>query len=111
RTTSNESTPAVAVDPVNPQKMVAVYTRFDTALQPASNQVIIEGSYSNDAGASWSPLSIPTGFGNLTDPNSTLTNPQPFAQSTDASVAFDQKENVYLLYAEHTADNSAGAFV
>src|SRR5207249_10255970 len=91
----------------NPLKMVAVFTRFDTRL-PANNQVILNGAASDDGGLTWSPLTIP---GNLTDPNSSLQNPAPFAQSTDASVAIDRNENVYLLYSEHTADNSAGAFV
>ncbi len=110
-TSSNESTPSVAIDPLNPQKMVAVYTRFDSTLP--RQQVVVEGVYSNDGGQSWLalPMPIPRDFGNLIDPNSTVAAPAPFPQNTDANVAFDRQGNVYILYAAHTADNSAGALV
>src|SRR5262249_50713291 len=61
-----------------------------------------------DGGLSWTPLAMPA---NLIDPTSTPTSPQPFLQSTNASVGFDRSDNFYIVYSEHKADQSAGAIV
>src|SRR5262249_987662 len=53
----NHNTPSIAVDPTNPQDLVAVYTRNDPAHLPTATPVIIEGWYSTDGGNSWNFLS------------------------------------------------------
>src|SRR5262245_5726442 len=66
--TPNASAPSIAVDPVNPQKMVAFWTHFDPTLTPTPLQSVIMGAFSTNAGQTWTPLGgVPTA---LTDPAS-----------------------------------------
>jgi subtilisin-like proprotein convertase family protein len=104
----DHSTPTVVYDPTDPGhgKMVAVWTTHDLTVNP--NFVGVEGAYSTNGGTTWFSLFIP---GNLTNPNSSLTAPTPFAESTDASVVFDLHHNFYVVYAEHEAANTPGAIV
>ena len=101
----NQSSPSISVDPTNVQNLAAVWTRLDPNLAPSQTQRV-EGAYSTNGGASWSPL--PGGFQFVTDPTSSATAPAPFPQATDASVAFDRGGNVYVLYSQHKTDNAAG---
>jgi subtilisin-like proprotein convertase family protein len=102
----NENTPAIAVDPTNPQKLVATWTRNDPQLA-GDTRVIAEAAYSTNGGASWTALGL---AGALSDP--ATTNPvRAFAQITDTSVAFDRNGIVYVLASQHSADNGSGALV
>jgi subtilisin-like proprotein convertase family protein len=106
-TGGNHSAPTVAVDPVNPQNMVTVYTRNDPNLG-AAQPVVVEAAYSTDGGSSWTTLSMDP---NLIDPLSTAKPPAVFPQATDASVAFDRNDNFYVVYSEHEAAQGSGAIV
>jgi len=103
----NHNTPSVAVDPAHPTKVVAVWTRDDPSLS-GNTKVIVEGAVSTDSGVTWNEFFLPF---NLTDPASANNNPQPFAQATNASVAFDRNDNFYVTYSEHAASNDSGAIV
>lgn len=97
--TTNQVNPSVAIDPSNPQKMVAVWTRDASGVLSGVNGSAItaftEGAYTTNGGLTWSPL------------NGTFTNNVPdFSASpptaslptvTDASVAFDANENFYVV--------------
>jgi subtilisin-like proprotein convertase family protein len=96
----NESTPSIAVDKLNPNKVVAVWTVNDTQ----APQVFVTGSYSNNGGVSWNPLpALPI----LNDPTKTSA-PFQFPQVTDASVAFDRNDNFYILDSQHQTGNAIG---
>ena len=92
----SESTPSIAIDKNNPQKMAAVWVRNDPLLAPGTT-VFIEYAYSNNGGASWSG---PQRLNNIINP--TTSNPVvPYAQATDPSIAFDRNDNFYILDAQH----------
>lgn len=108
----NASTPSIAIDKNNPQKLVATYTINDPA-QAGDTKVWVEAAYSNNGGQSWSQLSG-LGLGSvLIDP--TTQNPlRSFAQVTNASVAFDRNDNVYILDSHNqgnTGPNTPNALV
>jgi subtilisin-like proprotein convertase family protein len=105
-TGGNTSSPSIAVDSANTQKVVSVYTRLD----PMANmgQPFVEARWSADGGQTWNALSLPA---NLIDPASDSNNPQPLAQATDASVAFDISNNFYIVYSEHPDGSASGAIV
>jgi subtilisin-like proprotein convertase family protein len=104
----NDSAPVIAVDPIDPQKLVAVYTRNDPDLAPARQTILVEGRFSNDGGRTWLPFIVP---GNLIDPTTDPNNIGVYTRATDPSVSFDRSGNVYLVYAQHSDDNSTGAVV
>src|SRR5690242_4073775 len=55
----NDSTPSIAVDPHNSNKLAAVWVRNDPKLAPGIT-IFVEMSVSGDAGGTWSaPTSIP----------------------------------------------------
>src|SRR4051812_43029786 len=62
--TGNESAPSIAIDPANPQKMVAVWTRHDPGnlggINGTSIQSVIRGAVSTNGGASWTSFSPET---------------------------------------------------
>jgi subtilisin-like proprotein convertase family protein len=106
----NMSTPSVAIDPNNPQKLAAVWTRNDPNLAPGPTE-IVQWAYSVDGGKSWLGQGTPGGFGNaLLDPT-TSNPPVLLPQYSNASVAFDRSDNIYILYDGHRTDNSAGVLV
>ena len=83
---SNESSPSIAVNPLNPNQVVSVWTRFD----PSNNTptpVLAFGRFSTNGGATFTTFAI---GGVLTNPATDVNNPQPFAQTTDAQVAMDR---------------------
>jgi hypothetical protein len=87
----NDSTPSVAVDPANPQKLVSVWT-VDAPTVPLNlgqTTTYVEGAFSIDGGKTWSSL------GTNAFPDSTIdfsqsqaNGPVFFTQVTDAAVAF-----------------------
>ncbi len=103
----DESSPSIAVDPANPQKLVAVWVRNDPSLG-GDTKVLVQGAYSTNGGANWFSFSaVPVV---LLDP--ATSNPvKAFAQVTDASVAFDRNDKFYVLTSQHSADNASGAIV
>src|SRR5438132_10362485 len=107
----DHSAPAVAVDPLNPRHLAAIYTRNDPANLPQQTPVIVEAVVSVDGGQNWSRLGLP---GTMLDPSSSPQNPMPFPQETDGNVAFDLNHNLYFVYSEHpvgTANTSSGVIV
>ena len=100
----NDSSPSIAVDQNDPQKLVATWVDNDPKLAPGPTE-IVEFAFSTDGGVTWNN-------GNELGPNApdpTTSNPQvSFAQATDASVAFDRNNNFYILWSEHEATNAAG---
>jgi subtilisin-like proprotein convertase family protein len=99
--------PKIAVDPNNSLVLAAVWTTHGMGTNSS-----IQGQFSTDGGQSWAPfpgtLSVP-----VLDPTTVSTNTPPltFPQATDPTVGFDRAENIYVAYAEHRVDNSAGAIV
>lgn len=117
-------TPSVAVDPLDANKMVAVWINTDPAGYNQGNFVApitsyVEGAYSTDGGVTWSPFTaggqadpfggrsanVQTDF-SLTVPTNGTRN--VFTETTDASVAFDRNGNVYLLTSTHDAEAANG---
>jgi hypothetical protein len=110
---SNESAPVVAVDPTNPNNLVAVYTRNDAANAQNNGQtpVYAQGAVSTNGGQSWSPFGLP---GVLADPaldQTTGSGTRFFAQETDPSVAFDRNGTFYVVTSQHNVGNTSGAIV
>jgi subtilisin-like proprotein convertase family protein len=99
-TPGNHSAPAVAVDPLNPKHLAAIYTRNDPANLPTKTPVIVEAAVSVDGGQNWSQLFLP---GTMIDPTTSGASISPFPQETDGNVAFDANHNFYLVYSEHPA--------
>jgi subtilisin-like proprotein convertase family protein len=106
---ANTSSPSVAVDPVDPQKLVAAWTTFDPGnkLDGGNGQVTtyVQGAYSIDGGKTWAEL--PNDLAADIQPDFSVappTNaPQPnFAQTTDATVAFGRDQTAYLLTTSHS---------
>ena len=60
---AQEDSPVVAVDPLDPQKIVAVWVNNDTADIPAPRpQVFVEGEYSVNGGQTWASFYSQCGF-------------------------------------------------
>jgi subtilisin-like proprotein convertase family protein len=106
--TGGFAAPSTAIDPLDPNKLVTVYTQ-DGLGTPSAEPILVRGSYSIDGGQSWASFAIP---GNLTDPTIVPpTPPAPLPNATDATVAFDRNENFYITYSEHKTDSSAGYII
>ena len=112
----NSSSPSVAVDPLNSNKLVAAWTTYDPnhKLDGGNGQITtyVQGYYSIDGGQTWQELTGDEDADTQTDFSSNA-NPLPhFAQTTDATVAFgvDQNHNqyAYLLSSTHTVGNGSG---
>ncbi len=74
------NTPSIAVDPSNPQDLVAVYTAHD-----AAGNAVIDAAISSDGGRDWNAFGTISAL--VPDPTAPGTF---FSQATDASVAFDR---------------------
>ncbi|MGC8642896.1 MAG: proprotein convertase P-domain-containing protein, partial [Isosphaeraceae bacterium] len=123
--TANQSSVQVAIDPNNPQKMVATWVDNDPALLGITNgniAVITEMAYSVNAGQTWHPLQAEPGSGypvapEVLDPatGSTTSPILPFKYQTDPSLGFDASDNFYQLTTYHNAadvaSSSSGALV
>jgi subtilisin-like proprotein convertase family protein len=103
----NNSAPSIAVDPTNPDNLAAAWVLNDPVDLGPMTPVQVFGAFSNDGGQTWNSLPVP---GVLIDP-STGTNPAPFAQVTDPSVAFDRAGNFYLVESQHATDNHSGGII
>ncbi|WP_422931842.1 Ig-like domain-containing protein [Singulisphaera sp. PoT] len=94
----SESTPSIAIDKNNPNKMAAVWVRNDPLLAPGTT-VFVEFSFSNDGGNTWAS---PRQLGNVADP--TTSNPiKPYSLATDPSIAFDRDDNFYIVDVNHNS--------
>ena len=107
----NETSPSVAIDPTDPTKLVAVWTRDDPA-HPLANSngqttIYVDGAYSTDSGATWTGLTgVTQAAGDFS--RNQQGGPFFFPRITDPSVGFDRNGKVYVSYSYHEADNSAG---
>lgn len=100
----NDSTPSIAVDPNNPQYMAAAWTINNPKLAPGPTE-LVQAAVSTNGGQSWSQV----GVGNQkVDPTTLGGTPAPYAQATDATVAFDHSDNLYILYSQHNSGSSTG---
>ena len=112
---ANESSPIVAVDPTDTQKIVAVWVNSDPNIPSPSPNVTIEGAYSTDGGQTWNNLVNPNTNQNIAsqtqfDPNT--TNPTvPYLQETNPTVGFDRSGNFYIFASYHNAGNTSGELV
>jgi subtilisin-like proprotein convertase family protein len=110
----NDSTPTIAVDPHNTNKLAAVWVRDDPKLAPGPT-VFVEMAVSNDGGATWALPIIPGSFIQGQIPfvlNPNTSGPTVnFPQEINPSVAFDRNDNIYVLTDQNTTDNSVGALV
>jgi subtilisin-like proprotein convertase family protein len=111
---SNESAPTIAVDPTNPNNLVAVYTRNDpNSPRNINNQstVFVQGAVSTNGGLSWSSFSLPAPLRDPAQDQTTGAGARYFAQETDPSVAFDRNGTFYVVTSQHNAGNTSGAIV
>ena len=106
----NTSSPSVAIDPLDSNKLIAAWTTYDpnNKLDGPNGQVTtyVQGAYSTDGGKSWLPLPNATAADVQTDFSMapSTSGPQPnFAQTTDATVGFGRDQNAYLLTSTHGA--------
>ena len=97
----------MAVDPLNPLKVISAWVNNDTADIPAPGpQVFVEGRFRRRR-STWTPFQDSVV---LLDPNT--TNPTvPYLQITNPSVGFDRSGNFYVLLDEHNAGGTSGAIV
>ena len=98
-----DSSPTIAVNRYNPEKLVATWVTHNPAVSFPS--VTANGAYSNDSGLTWSPIALP---GARTDPSSPPTAPHAYNAISQPSVTFDGKDNFYVLEIQHTDDFKAG---
>ncbi len=104
---ANESSPIVAVDPTDPQKLVTVWVNNDPKIPLPGPVVTIEGAYSTDGGTTWLNF---TASSPLLDPNT--TNPTvPYLQETNPSVGFDRNGNFYVFASYHNSGSTSGELV
>ena len=99
---TDESTPSIAVDPNNPQNLVASWTEFNADIDDPNFQVSVRLARSNDGGQNWTRIGTP---GRRIDP-STGDNPAPYPTLADASVAFAPNGDFYMLELQHNAQTS-----
>src|SRR5438067_1709215 len=96
--------PSLAMDPVNPQKLVEV----SNALPPTNSTIAAPvGRYSLDGGANWTTFNLPA---NLNDPNLTAA-PTQFSLVSNPSVAFDRNEAFNVTYTEHDPSSNSGVLL
>ena len=99
---TDESTPSIAVDPNNPENLVASWTEFNADIDDPNFQVSVGLARSNDGGQNWSRIGTP---GRRIDPSSG-DNPVVYPTVADASVAFAPNGDFYLLELQHNAQTS-----
>jgi subtilisin-like proprotein convertase family protein len=106
----NFSSPTVVQDPLDANKMVAVYVR-DDPVHPLQNfngvaqNVWVEGQYSINGGQTWTTfLQTATPI----NPQSSPMTPTPLPIADSPSAGFDRGQNFYVVFHEHTTDQTAG---
>lgn len=96
----NDSSPQIAVDRYNPNKLVAVWTDHNIAGSPEP-EYQVKGAFSTNGGLSWTPLAgLPAV---MIDPSSG-SNPHPYDRVSRPTVAFDASDNFYVLEIQQSAD-------
>ncbi len=98
--TGNQSTPSIAIDPNNPQKMVATWETLDPSQNNGNS--FIQFAISTNGGTTWQDQGSP-GF---LDGDPTSTSGAVLGAMSDASVAFDRNDNFYILWSAHNNDTS-----
>jgi subtilisin-like proprotein convertase family protein len=106
---ANETSPTVAIDPLNPQHAVAAWVLNDPSLPAASQQrIFVEAAITTNGGQTWSKFFVPN---NMVDPATTGSSSAPYQQAVDPNVAIDRNGNIYLLREEVNTGNTNGAIV
>jgi large repetitive protein len=126
----NRSAPTVVADPVNPNKLVAVWVASEMDIQNTPREIkgpVVEGAYSADGGKTWKAMPWRSTSADVPDPfnpsgvgqgsygpfdprNELLRDPareyvggpnkntlEIYGQWIEPSVAFDRKENFYIV--------------
>ena len=106
---ANTSSPVVAIDPLDPSKLAAVWVNNDTKLTTPGAVVTVDGAFSIDGGANWSSFTASDRF--VIDPPASTSTFVSYAQITNPSVAFDRSGNMYVLASYHNAGNTSGALI
>jgi subtilisin-like proprotein convertase family protein len=108
--TAHYSSPSIAVDPTNPQKIVAVFVDHDPALPtPAVPGIVVQAVFSNDGGGHWNFLYDATADTQVDYDLPATATPVPFPIVSEASVAFDRNDQAYIVFNQHNAGYAAGA--
>ncbi|MFM7149625.1 MAG: hypothetical protein ACKO23_07260, partial [Gemmataceae bacterium] len=90
----------ILIDPMNPQKLVAVASHNSTS--PTSDIPGLRIWYSINAGSSWSgPITV----NNLLNPNNFDTPQAHFTRNEGASLAFDRLNKFYVASVQNTDNN------
>jgi subtilisin-like proprotein convertase family protein len=111
----NASAPSIAIDRYQPNKMVAVWTEDNPGNPNPFTKVYVSAAYSNDAGRTWHAMpgmSDADGSAyssDLLDDPTTQDPIQTFAQVSNASVAFDNANQVYILDAQNQGNTGPGS--
>ena len=100
----NDSNPFIAVDPVDSQKLVTVFTDRN-----ANNGTFIfaGAASSSNGGLTWNRLNLPQP---LFDPT-TASSPALYSETDGMGVGFDRNGQVYVGILEHNGGNNSGAVV
>ena len=124
------SSSVVAVDPLDPSKLVAVWIDNDPTMFSATDgtyESVLEAAYSTDAGVKWNPLLVePTTTLNLSSPTYVadgtkvdpyLLNPAtsgitvPYTYVSSPSLGFDDDGSFYILSEYTDSTGGSGALV
>ncbi|MDB5350556.1 MAG: regulatory domain of in-like proprotein convertase [Planctomycetota bacterium] len=124
---SNDDSPSITVDPLDPLRAVAVWTRHNDAFPlelPAQYNSLGEAAYTIDGGTTWTKFtadvtakftySLPTPLADprLGDPPLPPIVPtDQYTDTTDLTAAFDRQHNVFILESQHSIDFKSGALV
>jgi hypothetical protein len=103
-TGGNANSPAVVVDPYDPQEVIAVWSVDLSGVTPAAHTTsIVEGAYSNDGGSSWTSLGTSVAPVQVDPANATAASPaNTYTQVIDPSVGFDSQDHFYVLSLQET---------
>jgi subtilisin-like proprotein convertase family protein len=106
-TQSDDSSPWVAVDPVNPLKMVMAFTHRDPS-NGTLTPITAGARFTVDGGQTWSTLGLP---GNKTDISLTTGVPytQGFAQGAGIGLDGSGNQFIYIGVLENDNGNTSGA--
>ena len=100
----NESEPSIAINPSDPNNIAVVWVRYNAG-RTGANKANVEGKVTFDGGVNWFSLG---NLGTVSNDPATSNPVQNFAQVTDASVAFDRNNNLYVLLNQHAAGYGSG---
>src|SRR5262245_1202247 len=93
----HDSSPVMAVNPLNPQKIVMVWVQNPV---PGNQPFALSGIATSNGGQTWGSFGI---LGNFTDP---LPNNVPYPQAVEPSVAFDRNNQFFVVWAQRRNDNA-----